>query len=118
MPKAEPLIREKLAAGAYAEPALVPESPWLGDETPERPEATVARDGREIVVDLKLPSGEPPWLWVVRYQHGGQWRTHMAPGAQGSSRIAGAEEATEIVASAVTRLGREGPTVTATLEGE
>src|SRR4029078_11689168 len=29
-------LSDKLKSGVYAEPALVPESPWLGDATPAR----------------------------------------------------------------------------------
>ena len=36
-------IADKLKAGPYAEPALVPESRWLGDETPPAPEVVARR---------------------------------------------------------------------------
>ena len=36
-------IADKLKKGPYAEPALVPESPWLGHETPEKPDVSAKR---------------------------------------------------------------------------
>src|SRR5206468_827930 len=36
-------IADKLKKGLYAEPALVPESPWLGHEIPEKPEVAAKR---------------------------------------------------------------------------
>ena len=36
-------IADKLKKGPYAEPALVPETPWLGHETPEKPEVSAKR---------------------------------------------------------------------------
>ena len=39
-------IADKLKDGLYAEPALVPESPWLGKETPGKPDGVGAIVGR------------------------------------------------------------------------
>jgi hypothetical protein len=102
-------LNDKLDAGVYAEQALVPESRWLGDETPGEPEVSASRKGRRVVVEMKLP-GETPWLWVVRVKAGDNWKTAIVPGrdARHVVDIDADDHPTEAVVSAVTRLGARG----------
>lgn len=107
-------LRDKLTTGQYAAPALVPESPWLGEEEPAEFAATVSEDGDELALTLAPEEGEAPWQWVVRVKQDGQWSTKIVPGTQTLSRIAGSGVAADDVrVSAVTRLGREGAAVRA-----
>jgi uncharacterized lipoprotein YddW (UPF0748 family) len=111
-------LRDKLTTGQYAAPALVPESPWLGEEEPAEFEAKVREDGDELELTLTPKSDEAPWLWVVRLKQYGQWSTQIVPGSQTVSRIAGqGVEADNLRVSAVTRLGREGKAIVAELSG-
>jgi uncharacterized lipoprotein YddW (UPF0748 family) len=104
-------IADKLKAGLYAEPALVPESSWLGRQTPPRPKISARRDGSDIVVDMKLPREKKPWQWVVRVHGGGNWKTVILSGCENQHVVplAGNYEAATVIVSAVTRLGRLGP---------
>ena len=104
-------LTEKLKNGVYAEPALVPESPWLGDEKAAKP-AVVAKQGANgVTLNLKPARGGKPWLWVVRTRVGDDWRMAIVPGAETRRMVelADGEQASEVAVSAVTRLGREGP---------
>ncbi len=103
-------LREKLKSGPYSQPALVPESPWLGEETHGRPVAEVDRDANGLRVRMKSSDGAP-WLWVVRVRQDNQWQTAIVPGVQAEYRLPIGEgsAADEVAVSAVTRLGREGP---------
>jgi hypothetical protein len=64
-------IASLLQRGPYAQPALVPESPWLDDALPSAP-ALQAQRGK---VTLVAASGPPPQRWAV-------WR--RVPGREGA----------------------------------
>jgi uncharacterized lipoprotein YddW (UPF0748 family) len=104
-------IADKLKTGAYAELALVPESSWLGDETPARPEVEARRDGSNITIEMKLPDGKRPWQWIVHVQTDDGWKAAIVPGHKSRHlvRLVDEADAIHIVVSAVTRLSREGP---------
>ena len=80
-------LGDSLATSLYAEPALVPASPWLDAKAPARPTAVLRRDstsGNWVV--RATPGGrERPWLWVVRYQADSTWRTIVVPAASAGS---------------------------------
>jgi uncharacterized lipoprotein YddW (UPF0748 family) len=111
-------LTDKLKAGVYQEPALVPASPWLGDEIPAKPEVSAQKNSQGVALNLKPGDGKPPWLWVVRTRRGDQWTTEIVPGREGRKLIVVEGEAApeEVAVSAVTRLGREGEVVTAKVE--
>ncbi|HEX4412215.1 MAG TPA: family 10 glycosylhydrolase [Lacipirellulaceae bacterium] len=100
-------IDEKLKSGLYAEPALVPESPWLDGETPGKPEVNVASSAGASEVKMRLPGGEHPWQWLVRMKTSDGWRTAIVPGNQTAYELKGTKP-TSILVSAISRLGREG----------
>jgi len=103
-------INDKLKKGLYAEPALVPESPWLGKESPGRPEASAQPADGGVAVTMSLPKGKQPWQWIVRAQTADGWKTAIVPGGERQYLLKtsdGAEPKVAIV-SAVSRLGREG----------
>jgi uncharacterized lipoprotein YddW (UPF0748 family) len=111
-------LDDRLLAGPYAGPALVPASPWLDSIPPRKPAAYLAKDPatRATVVTL-VPSGtEKVWLWVLRYRNGPDWTTKILPGAQtthmfeGGSKIAPPDE---VVVTAIDRTGNESAMATA-----
>lgn len=107
-------IADSLAMGAYAEPALVPESPWIPGRAPGQPRVRLAADaapGRALL-ELAPASGEArPWQWVVRARYGALWTTDVVPGTR--ERTAPAAPATrgapdEVVVYGLDRAGRAG----------
>ena len=96
-------------APLYAEPALVPASPWLDATPPPRPTATIVVSAAtgEPYVRLVPGKGEAPWLWVVRTLQGGRWSTEILPNAVRSHRlgVAGGGEIERVVVNAVDRTG-------------
>lgn len=68
-------IANELANDLFHEAALVPETPWLGQERPPAPSLGVStlRGGKGL--DLKWhPSGaEAVSRWVLQYRYGDQW---------------------------------------------
>jgi uncharacterized lipoprotein YddW (UPF0748 family) len=121
-------IADKLKKGPYAEPALVPESPWLGHETPGKPEISAKRTDSGVAVEMRMPtgaeSGDPrattalrdprtskaPWLWLVRVLTNKGWKTTILPGSMNEQVVALPNDldARAVLVSGVSRLGREG----------
>src|SRR4029079_1943344 len=65
-------IVDKLLAGPYSGPALVPASPWLDSIPPLAPAAYLMKDSitRATTVTFVSAGAEKPWLWVLRYRYG------------------------------------------------
>lgn len=95
----------------YAQPALVPASPWLDDNGPAQPRLQAAKDAAGAGYLTWAPAGaKEPWLWVLRLRTGPNWATEIVPGWQRShSRVGGRAVTFGSVASvtAVDRLGNE-----------
>jgi uncharacterized lipoprotein YddW (UPF0748 family) len=108
-------IADKLKKGPYAEPALVPESPWLGHETPEKPEVSAKRVAGGVAVETKVPKGKEPSQWLVRVFTTKGWKTSILPGAKSEQvvSLATEEDAKAVTVSGISRLGKEGPSTRA-----
>ena len=97
----------------YAEPALVPATPWLDRTPPARPVARLRRDSTGAWVLRAEPgSKERAFRWIVRIETDSTWRTVLLPGL-GDVRalevaIPGGVPA-RIAVAAVDRTGNEGP---------
>ena len=102
-------IDERLKKGLYSDPALVPESAWLGDETLAKPEVSTenAKDG--VIVRMKLQNGSP-WQWLVRAKVADGWKTAIVPGNEHQFLLKVPVDAVpkEVFVSAISRLSREG----------
>jgi uncharacterized lipoprotein YddW (UPF0748 family) len=97
---------------AYAQPALVPASPWLGATPPERPAVRLGRDpathDRTIVMSPR--HGASVWLWTVRTRTDSGWTTEVLPGWLRLHRLpASADGSEDVYVTAVSRTGIESP---------
>ncbi len=103
-------VAPALRAGPYQEPALVPASPWLGDEAPSTPSVTVDKQPTQWKVAYELVDGTQPWLWVIRTRQAGEWKLEIAAGHNRDLKIDFDESApaTHVAVSAVSRTGVEG----------
>ena len=81
-----PSVADVLQRQAYAAPALVPASPWLGADTPGKPslQAGLARD--ELELNWKFRGGAV-WQWVLQKKAGGHWTTEILAGAKTGETI-------------------------------
>jgi len=97
---------------AYAEPALVPSSPWLGDRKPGKP--AVSLDGQNLGyrVAIRSGAGEPARWFVVRSLGSGKWQAQVVP-ADAKGEAATFAPAGPVVVSALSRTGVEGERVRA-----
>jgi len=105
-------IADQLRTTRYAGQALVPATPWLGNERPGTPLVAAARRARSV--ELTLKAGKANALYAIWSRHGGQWRFAVAPAVRVAWSIPddatlGAADA--VVVSAVDRLGNEGARV-------
>ncbi len=99
----------------YADPTLVPASPWLGSTQPGKPSAALGRDAQTNEYSLKLvpAKGEKPWLWTVRTSSGGVWTTEILPGWLRTHRVS-ASQIDRVYVTAVSRTGVESAQAIAT----
>jgi uncharacterized lipoprotein YddW (UPF0748 family) len=107
-------IGDQLRANAYVGPALVPATPWLGNDTPGTPAVTGARKGNGVV--LKLAAGRANALYAVWSRYGGQWRFAVVPASRVDWTVPDDVKLGQpdlVVVSAVDRLGNESARVQA-----
>jgi uncharacterized lipoprotein YddW (UPF0748 family) len=78
-----------LQKGLYAEPALVPASPWLDWRFPERPRLKVDGENR---IKWETAHLEKVALWVLQTKEGDTWHTSIIPGDQRSRPLTGSPE--------------------------
>jgi uncharacterized lipoprotein YddW (UPF0748 family) len=107
-------LAEHLARDSYADPALVPASPWLDARLPGRPQAQAHIDMQsgEMIVDLDPATGEQaPWLWVVQAKTDSGWTTEIIPGTDAVHLLAGrgGKSPTDVRVYAVGRTGNVSP---------
>ncbi len=101
-------LDERLLTGPYAEPALVPEFPWLGDVALPRPAVDVATAPRTgaLVAHLTPGGKRRPWQWVVQARVNGAWRSAILPGSAREFTLAGnGRNADAVSLIAVDRVG-------------
>ncbi|MFN8580528.1 MAG: family 10 glycosylhydrolase [Gemmatimonadaceae bacterium] len=121
-------LDERLLAGPYAQPALVPASPWLGAEVPLPPEVSMtAVDGtpRLVITPAAATATEasggrdgnealrPRW-WTIRVLIDGEWRAAIVDARQREvvlPSVATGGPPARVVVSAVDRVGNESATV-------
>lgn len=95
-------------APLYAEPALVPSSPWLDRVAPPPPRAIIVADSSsgEPVVHFAPRDQQPIRRWIVQKRVAGVWRTTLLPGAQRTHILKDGESAADLVSvAAVDRTG-------------
>ncbi len=101
-------LDERLLAGPYAMPALVPSFPWLGEAKPGQPSVSLARTtgGDTTVVRLQPGDGGVPHQWVVQARVDGVWHTAIVPGSARTHVLDGAlGNADAVSVIAVNRVG-------------
>jgi hypothetical protein len=100
-------LAERLARISYAEPALVPPSPWLHTAAPGPPRIALQdRAPARTILRLAPEGAEEVFLWTVRAREGADWTILVVPGWRREVSVSGAPE--QIVVSAVGRTGNEG----------
>lgn len=78
-------VSDLLAKDTWAQPALVPASPWLDAKAPAAPRVQSTLTGEVGVrgmlrVTWQPGDAETPWLWVVQTKGNGPWLNQILPG--------------------------------------
>ncbi|HVR34233.1 MAG TPA: family 10 glycosylhydrolase [Methylomirabilota bacterium] len=112
-------LRDLLRKGVYAEPALVPPSPWLSDERPPRPLINVqpADAGGTVRVHWKSGGNRPVARWVLQTRSGSRWLTRVLPANTGILNLAGDRKSDwpqTVAVTAIDRYGNASPAAIAT----
>lgn len=108
-------VADALKARAYAEPALVPATPWLDAGAPGRPRVQARVENQVLHLELQPgEEGKPVARYAVWLRRGGRWEFHAPAGASLQTAREGVEA---LVVSALDRVGKEGPRLALTLAG-
>lgn len=75
-------INRILTAGAYANPALIPASPWMNNKPLPKPEISVNDYGEFWRASFTIKNSGPVQWWVLRSQINKRWDTTVIPGHQ------------------------------------
>ncbi len=78
-------INTMLTEGPYANPALVPPSPWLDAEAPAAPTVETTRSGDDLAISWKAPADA--FVNVVYWEQGGRWRHAIVPRGTSVHRV-------------------------------
>src|SRR2546421_10693214 len=101
-----------LKDGPYKNQALVPVSPWLDDQAPDKPALKIKHKGETITASWrpawKLFGGEKPWLWAVYVKRGDAWDFHVYPAQTRSIEFSNEDSAERVRAIAVAQVDRCG----------
>jgi uncharacterized lipoprotein YddW (UPF0748 family) len=93
----------------YAQPVLVPVSPWLGAFSPGKPRISVTIAGANLVVRWEMANNEMPKSWVLQFRGTNNiWTTQILPANQTGCIFARSAPAV-ISISAVNRYGHISP---------
>ena len=103
-------LSERVVAGPYREPALIPAATWLGRGRPGEPHVAIATaDADSTRIEFRPGPGPEPRWWVVRVRRDA-WAVHILPGWMRMLTLANHEgrAPSTVAVSAVDRLGNEG----------
>lgn len=105
-------LSDRLVAGPYAKPALVPASPWLDSIPPGPPKAALEVHPQELMVSVAPAEGDEVRWWVLRSRGRDHWEIDIIPGVQQKIVMHGTRATVwpdTVTVSAVDRSGNEGP---------
>jgi uncharacterized lipoprotein YddW (UPF0748 family) len=108
-------LAEAMARDLYAQPALIPPSPWLDDKPPAKPKMKLQHcpDSRKWEVRWTNTSDEKVWLWYYQARIKGQWTASVFPGAQSVHQLPALTSRSypdTVALTAVDRCGNLSPT--------
>ncbi len=100
-------ISDLLRTELYAQPALVPASPWLESKVPGKPKLTAEQGTEGTKLKWEPAGADKNGLWLLQVRAGGKWSAEIFPGTQGSHTLktSGPAEPEIIALTAVSRCG-------------
>ncbi|MEA5594505.1 glycoside hydrolase family 10 protein [Rivularia sp. UHCC 0363] len=112
-------IADTLKNEIYAQPALIPATPWLNNIKPNKPELKIIQDKKLGQIRLYWqPKGKQQiQSWVVQIKKGDEWTTKILPGSN-NSYFVNDMQVENIAVSGVSRYGIGGKTAVVGVEEE
>ncbi len=103
-------LAQALKTSSYAEPALVPASPWLRREKLGRPRLSIdhSNPGAEASLQWRESGHGKPWLWLLQIRRGNAWRTTVLPAEVTTQSLSGVRPGERSAVVAVTPVDRCG----------
>jgi uncharacterized lipoprotein YddW (UPF0748 family) len=104
-------IADRLAL-LYAEPALVPASPWLDRVAPPQPRVSIVADSSSGESTVRFAPADRQLIrnWIVQSRIDSLWTTSILPGTERAHILKNAESAADIISvSGVDRTGNMSP---------
>lgn len=102
-------LQELLADKLYAEPALIPASPWLKNTTSPKPQLLIQSTGSngDLNINWSIEPGTEVENWALQLRRNGRWETHVFSGYMNRAKIKGqnGRNAEIIAISAMDRFG-------------
>lgn len=92
----------------YDTPALVPETHWLNEEVPGKPEAELTLVNSRFQLDFRPATGDEVWLYVVKVRYGNDWEISVLPGWKQHLSLESKKGRKPVNAVAVTAVNRTG----------
>jgi uncharacterized lipoprotein YddW (UPF0748 family) len=89
---------------AYAQPALVPASPWIESTPPGKPQLEVTAEKKFTSAQWEISGGEQVRWWLLQFRTNAIWTTEIFPANQ-TSRIFENSSPDVLALRAVDRLG-------------
>ncbi|MEX0662504.1 MAG: family 10 glycosylhydrolase [Balneolaceae bacterium] len=102
-------LANKITAGPYAMPALVPASPWIETTAPDRPSASMNIYDDKMIIEIE--STEDVRWWVLWSKVNDNWEMDIIPGSQHNIIFKGTEASVwpeKVALSGVNEDGDEG----------
>lgn len=104
-------LADSLVNGPYAEPALVPASPWLDPRVPAAPSLTLHQDANGSWLSIDPKDSVNVRFWIAQLRTNGRWHSIAMSGDRRRLPLAPGTDAA--VVFAVSRTGVEGRWATA-----
>jgi len=115
-------LAQALGSGEYADPALIPASPWLQKERLGKPRLELDRNTATGETELSWKTGRgKTWLWLVQVKRASGWHALVLPGQQTSESLGpllAGERAAAVAVTPVDRCGNLGACQAIELENE
>jgi uncharacterized lipoprotein YddW (UPF0748 family) len=103
-------LTEALARDVYAQPALIPASPWLDGRPPSKPKLRLQHipESKKWQVRWENTGEDKAWLWFYQARVKGQWTAAVFPGSQSVHQLPALTSRAYPDAIAVTAVDRRG----------
>jgi uncharacterized lipoprotein YddW (UPF0748 family) len=98
-------VSDALRNQVYTQPALIPGSPWLGEDRPAPPEPKLKRESGSLKLELHRGNSKRVWQWAIQWKYGSAWRTEIVPGTTKSCAPKPGADPDAVAVTAVDRVG-------------